>query len=918
MAVVANERTRLVVRGLPAHCTPEQLRAHFSRGGTVPVTDARIARPTSDGRARRFGFVGFKNAADAKAALAHFDGSFIDTSRIAVEVAKPVGDRSLTGTAWSAHTKGTSAHARRNPHQSQQQPADGRGKWGQQQRQEHEEQERQSAEETGKRSASQAELDEFLDVARPSRGRETELAEQQGDASATATASTAPPPKKRSKQRRPDGAVVVQQTVPNRRRGGDGLTHTQTRVKFADSDSDSDDDDSSEEEYQEMPSATSDLDWLRANAQKETDGSTDPDSDVRMSAAAADGDGDEPAEKETEEAAKEEEEEEEGEKEEEKAKPFIADEQVEEDELAANSGRILVQNIPYVTTEQELSALCARFGPVTDCVIPVRDLGGALGPQSRGFGFVQFLEAPVAARAVSKLDGTIFQGRLLRVIPARPAHGERKSDADDSSSSVSDRRLQKQKELAGSSHNWNALFLSSDAVAAAAAERLGVSKHELLVDMTGDGSRASSGAVRLALAETDIIRETKEFLLENHINLGALSEASAPGKKVKRSASVILVKNLPASTQDQEIWSLFSEHGELLRCLLPPAKAIALVEFSLPAEAKRAFSRLSYSKFKHVPLFLEWAPEGVFTTSAAAAAAAAASIVSPTADSGDSEPGQKANAGESGEPSGEPSGGEESHQTTIYVKNLSWTATEDEVRQFFESQRLGVRSVSLATKTDAVTGRKKPIGYGFVEFNSRADAVAAVSRRPGHTLNGRALQVSFAGETAAAQRARDASQAHGRHRVTGKEEGSGAAVASGQVEPPEPNLAKLVVRNLPFEATKRDVRQLFSAFGTLKTVRVPQRFDGRARGFAFVEFATSAEAGNALASLAHTHIYGRHLVTEWATTGDAADTQTARDKAAREDKSKTKTTQPAVLNASSRKDNLILPSEAKRTFFEDE
>lgn len=31
------------------------------------------------------------------------------------------------------------------------------------------------------------------------------------------------------------------------------------------------------------------------------------------------------------------------------------------------------------------------------------------------------------------------------------------------------------------------------------------------------------------------------------------------------------------------------------------------------SEAKTAFRHLAYSKFKHLPLYLEWAPDKVFT-----------------------------------------------------------------------------------------------------------------------------------------------------------------------------------------------------------------------------------------------------------------------------------------------------------------
>jgi multiple RNA-binding domain-containing protein 1 len=58
----------------------------------------------------------------------------------------------------------------------------------------------------------------------------------------------------------------------------------------------------------------------------------------------------------------------------------------------------------------------------------------------------------------------------------------------------------------------------------------------------------------------------------------------------------------------------------------------------------------------------------------------------------------------------------------------------------------------------------------------------------------------------------------------------------------------------------------------VKSCRIPRKFDGQHRGFAFLDFLTHEEAKNALESLAHTHIYGRHLVIEWA--DEESDTMT--------------------------------------------
>lgn len=79
---------------------------------------------------------------------------------------------------------------------------------------------------------------------------------------------------------------------------------------------------------------------------------------------------------------------------------------------------------------------------------------------------------------------------------------------------------------------------------------------------------------------------------------------------------------------------------------------------------------------------------------------------------------------------------------------------------------------------------------------------------------------------------------------------------------------KLVVRNVAFEATRKDLSSLFSAVGQLKSVRLPKKFDGSHRGFAFVEYMTRQEAQSAIDTVAGTHLYGRRLVVERAKEGE--------------------------------------------------
>lgn len=75
--------------------------------------------------------------------------------------------------------------------------------------------------------------------------------------------------------------------------------------------------------------------------------------------------------------------------------------------------------------------------------------------------------------------------------------------------------------------------------------------------------------------------------------------------------------------------------------------------------------------------------------------------------------------------------------------------------------------------------------------------------------------------------------------------------------------SKLIVRNLAFQATKNDVRELFKHFGSIKNIRLPKKMNGQHRGFGFIEYDTAQEAALAKQALSSSHLYGRKLVIEY-------------------------------------------------------
>ena len=75
----------------------------------------------------------------------------------------------------------------------------------------------------------------------------------------------------------------------------------------------------------------------------------------------------------------------------------------------------------------------------------------------------------------------------------------------------------------------------------------------------------------------------------------------------------------------------------------------------------------------------------------------------------------------------------------IFVGNLAFTATEQDLRRLFEAYGV-VDTVQIIT--DRETGR--PRGFGFVEMPERTAAQAAIAGLQGTELAGRALNVNEA------------------------------------------------------------------------------------------------------------------------------------------------------------------------------
>lgn len=78
-------------------------------------------------------------------------------------------------------------------------------------------------------------------------------------------------------------------------------------------------------------------------------------------------------------------------------------------------------------------------------------------------------------------------------------------------------------------------------------------------------------------------------------------------------------------------------------------------------------------------------------------------------------------------------------QSKLYVGNLSYSTTEDDLRQLF-AQAGQIKEVIVIT--DRETRRSK--GFGFVEMMTQAEAEKAIQLFNNHELQGRRMMVNIA------------------------------------------------------------------------------------------------------------------------------------------------------------------------------
>ena len=514
-----------------------------------------------------------------------------------------------------------------------------------------------------------------------------------------------------------------------------------------------------------------------------------------------------------------------------KKKVYVPKEDATEVEDISESGRLFVRNLPYSCSDNDFENLFKTYGTLSEATLLV----DSESKQNKGIGFVTFMFPEHAIKAFNELDGSVFHGRMLHILPAKTK--VEKTGLGPGFSAGSSYKTEKSQNTAKnnqSSHNWNALFIGNNAVVDAVADKYGADKRDVL-----ESTKSHSTAVKVALGETSIVKETRDFLISNNVCLDAFSQPHG-----KRSKTVIIAKNLPAGATSSELRQLFEKHTKLNKLLLTPAGVTAIIDCENPVSAKAAFTKLAYRNFHHKPLYLEWAPMNTFNKIA---------------------PSETTEKSISSEKPDKPSSPIESdaisidlsnkNTLTLFVKNLNFDTTEEEMKQHF-SKCGPLVSCVISKKKLPRENKFLSMGYGFVEYADKSHGLEALKTLQHSELSEHKLELKMSEKSSVS---------------------SSQNIRKKQSVDEQPGSSKILVRNIPFQATKSEIAALFKSFGELRTVRLPLKLNvgsthsnNNHRGFAFIDYVSMENAKSAFDALCHsTHLYGRRLVLEWADKDDS-------------------------------------------------
>ena len=126
------------------------------------------------------------------------------------------------------------------------------------------------------------------------------------------------------------------------------------------------------------------------------------------------------------------------------------------EDIVRDTGRLFVRNLTFGCTEEDLQKFFTKFGPLSEVHMP-------LDKETKrpiGYAYVLYLLPEHALRAFREAQGTIFQGRILHILPGKERPEAKKNDDVAAIKSVKKKKAIERKANAHLDFNWGTLFMN--------------------------------------------------------------------------------------------------------------------------------------------------------------------------------------------------------------------------------------------------------------------------------------------------------------------------------------------------------------------------------------------------------------------------------------------------------------------------
>ncbi|KAL4402354.1 Protein phosphatase PP2A regulatory subunit B [Malassezia pachydermatis] len=164
-------------------------------------------------------------------------------------------------------------------------------------------------------------------------------------------------------------------------------------------------------------------------------------------------------------------------------------------------------------------------------------------------------------------------------------------------------------------------------------------------------------------------------------------------------------------------------------------------------------------------------------------------------------------------------------QGNIFIKNLDEAIDNKALHDTFSA-------FGKILSCKVATNEHGSLGYGFVHYESKDAAEAAIKHVNGMLLNDKKVYVG--------------------HHISKKDR-------QAKIEEARAQFTNVYVKNLDPAVTQEEFEKLFTKYGTITSAALATDSDGKSRGFGFVNFAEHEQAAKAVEELNDTEFHGQKL-----------------------------------------------------------